>query len=97
MKKPGLFTLAAIIVFGCGFLDQNEDGNVSVDTAGLAKQTEEATKQAEVVTTASAEKVRKAAESINVSKEEIPADLGKSADEITQKVAGMDPAQLAAT
>ena len=89
MKKMISIAFAAAFVFSSGFLGQNEDGSLSVDTAGLNEQ-------ASAMTDKAIAKAVKAAESINVSKDEILGDLGKSMEAIKQKVGEMDPARLIA-
>lgn len=95
MKKFGLLVITTAFLFGNGFL-KNEDGSISTDISDISKTADAATQQAKAMTAKAAEKAKKAAESINVSSEEIIGDLGKSMDEIKQKVAGMDPAKLVA-
>ena len=96
MKKSALILCTAAFVFSCGFLGQQEDGSVSVDTSGLAGHSEELAKQADVMSAKAIEKAVKAAESVKVTREEILDDLTKPIDAIKQKAAGMDPAQLIA-
>ncbi len=96
MKKIGLLIVAVAFVLSSGFLNKNKDGSLSLDKAGLAKEAEKATQKAQTFTADAMEKAKKAAASIDVSKEEIIADLGKSVDQMKQKVSGMDPAKLVA-
>ncbi|MEN7973545.1 MAG: hypothetical protein ABFR47_06885 [Verrucomicrobiota bacterium] len=96
MKRIGLVLFAAAFVFGSGFLKQNEDGSLSADTSGLIKKADETAKQAEAMATNAVEQAKKVAESYNVKKEEIIADLEKPVEAIKQKVAGMDAAKLVA-
>ncbi len=107
MKKLGLLMIATAFVFGSGFLKKGEDGSFSLDTAAAEKQANEAaaTASAEVdkiagqagaMTDAAIAKIKEAAAKIDVPKEEILADLGKSFDDIKAKAAAMDPAKLTA-
>jgi poly-D-alanine transfer protein DltD len=89
MKKMMTIAFAVAFVFASGFLGKNEDGSISVDTADLSAQ-------AEAMSAKAVEKAVKAAESINVSKDEILGDLGKSMEDIKKKVGEMDPARLIA-
>ncbi len=105
MKKLGLLLLTAAFVLGSGFLKKNEDG--SYDTDALKKQASESSAQASAeadkiaqqageMSDKAIKKVKKAAASMDIKKEEILADLDKSIAEIKQKVSGMDTAKLVA-
>lgn len=95
-NRFGITLLAIAFISGSGFLKKNEDGSTSLDTASLTKAAADATAQTESMSQQAMEKIKAAAAKIEVKPEEILADLAKPAEEIKQKVAGMDAANLMA-
>ncbi len=107
MKNLGIILMATAFICSSGFLKKGEDGSLSVDTSSLEKKADEATAAAngkiEQVTQAAGElsanaldKIKAEAAKLNVSKEEVLADLGKPLADIKAKVADMDPVKLTA-
>jgi predicted nucleic acid-binding Zn-ribbon protein len=107
MKKAGMILIAAAFVCSSGFFKKSEDGSYSLDTEAAEKKASEASaaasaevdkasKAAEEAANQAIEKIKAEAAKINVSKEEIMADLEKPLDDIKTKVSAMDPAKLTA-
>ena len=107
MKKAGIILITTAFVCSSGFLKKDKDGNYGVDTSGIEKQAndaaaaasaevDKAAKSAEEMQAKAVEKIKAEAAKINVSKDEIMADLAKPMDDIKTKVAAMDPEKLTA-
>lgn len=107
MKKIGMILTAAAFVCSSGFFNKSEDGSYSIDTSGIEKQAndaaaaasakaDEVSKQAGEYSAKAIETIKAQAAKLDISKDEIIADLAKPLDEIKTKAAGMDPAKLTA-
>ena len=90
MKRTGTLLIAIAFIIGSGFWGKDKNDKTTLpDTASL-------TESADAMSQAAIEKTKKAAAKINVESAELIADLGKTTEEIKQKIAGMDQAKTLA-
>lgn len=99
--------MAAAFVCSSGFFNKDENGSYSLDTSGIEKKAgdaaasaalkaDEVKNQAGEYSAQAIENIKAEAAKINVSKDEIIADLAKPLEDIKTKAAAMDPAKLTA-
>ena len=97
MKQVGTVLIATAFIIGSGFWGKDKEGNSSIpDISSLTQSAGDASEKASAMSQEAMEKTKKAAAAIQVKSEELLGDLGKTTEQIKQKISEMDQAETLA-